>query len=87
MLLAPKPGRQLEFAHGVYRSAAGDYECGWKWEGDRLTYTFQVPFDCRAAFVPGIVGETVTVNGVETDRTALGKEFVAGRYVVETVVS
>lgn len=87
MLLAPKPGRQLEFAHGVYRSAAGDYECGWKWEGDRLTYTFQVPFDCRAAFVPGIVGETVTVNGVETDRTALGKEFVAGRYVVETIVS
>ncbi len=87
MLLAPKPGRQLESARGVYRSAAGEYECGWKWEGDRLTYTFQVPFDCAAAFAPGILGETVTVNGVETDRKELKKEFTAGRYVVETMVS
>ncbi len=86
MLLAPKPGRQLESARGVYRSAAGEYECGWKWEGDRLTYTFQVPFDCAAAFAPGILGETVTVNGVETDRKELKKEFTAGRYVVETMV-
>lgn len=86
MLLAPKPGRQLESAHGVYRSAAGDYECGWKWEEDKLVYTFQVPFDCAARFVPGMTGETITVNGVAVDKEALKKEFAAGRYVVETVV-
>ena len=86
MLLAPKPGRQLEFAHGTYHSVAGDYECGWKWEGEKLVYTFQIPFDCAAMFEPGMMGETVTINGVETDKEALQKEFKAGRYVIETVI-
>lgn len=86
MLLAPKPARQLESARGVYRSVAGEYECGWKWEGDRLLYTFQVPFDCTARFAPGMMGENVWVNGVEMSKETLQKEYTAGRYVVETVV-
>lgn len=86
MLLAPKPDRQMGFARGVYHSIAGDYECGWRWEGDRLIYTFEVPFDCTAAFAPGLLGETLRLNGKEMDRADLQKEFSVGRYVVETAV-
>ena len=86
MLLAPKPDKRLGFARGVYHSIAGSYTCGWKWEDDRIVYTFEVPFDCTADFAPGLLGEKIRINGMETDKISLREGFSAGRYEVETFV-
>lgn len=61
--LEPLPNAQLEHARAVYDSASGRWECGWKIDGDEVTYTAVVPFGCTAELV--IDGETRALDAGE----------------------
>lgn len=59
-LLRPLPDKRLGEAKATVETAAGHYESGWKYEGEKVRYTFTVPFDAEAEIVlTGVNGEKV----------------------------
>ena len=68
--LRPYPDRRLGFAEGSYLSPLGKIGAGWKYEGDEILYTFEVPCSCEATVIlPD--GQTCTVTpGLHQFRTA-----------------
>ncbi len=59
-VLRPMPDKRLGEAKATVETAAGRYVSGWKYEGDRVRYTFTVPFDAEAEIVlTGANGEAV----------------------------
>ena len=59
-VLCPQPDKRLGAAKAMVNTAAGYYESGWKYDGDKVTYTFVVPFDAQAELIlTGADGETI----------------------------
>ncbi len=69
LTLRPYPDRRLGFAEGSYKSPFGKITSAWKYEGDEILYTFEVPSNSDATVIlPD--GQTFTVTpGVHTFRT------------------
>ena len=58
--LRPYPDRRLGHAEGSYLSPLGRIGAGWKYEGDEILYTFEVPCNSEATVIlPD--GQTCTV--------------------------
>lgn len=49
--LRPYPDRRLGFAEGSYLSPFGKIGAGWKYEGDEILYTFEVPCNSMATVI------------------------------------
>jgi len=86
-LIAPKPDRSLEWARARYRSAAGVYESGWRFDGEGyITIDVLIPFNASATVVlPNADKNRLLVNGQPAhDVTQDGSNVVltlgAGRY-------
>lgn len=65
-LIAPKPDRSIEWAKARYRSAAGTYACGWRFEPDgMLTIDIAIPFNATAKVVlpEAAAAPDVHING------------------------
>lgn len=84
MRFAPRPSRKLSSARVKYRSAAGDYDCGWEWKNDGIAFCLTVPFDCSVEleFQAGLSLKGVLVNGLPIEEE-LRKEWCAGTYLIE----
>lgn len=69
LTLRPYPDRRLGFAEGSYRSPLGKIASAWKYEGDEILYTFEVPCNSDATItLPD--GQTYKVSpGIHTFRT------------------
>ena len=69
LTLRPYPDRRLGFAEGSYDSPLGTIASSWRYEGDEVIYTFEVPCNSDATIIlPD--GQTVTAApGVHTFRT------------------
>ncbi len=88
-LIAPKPDRSLRWARARYRSAAGWYESGWRFdEAGQLTLEIAIPFNARARVVlpAARVGE-IAINGTRSqDGEPVGGGVAltlgAGRYTI-----
>ncbi|MBO5938748.1 MAG: family 78 glycoside hydrolase catalytic domain [Clostridia bacterium] len=67
--LRPYPDRRLGFAKGSYLSPLGEISSAWKYEGDEILYTFEVPCNSNATVIlPD--GQTCKVApGIHTFRT------------------
>ena len=50
-VLKPQPDKRLGAAKAMVNTAAGYYESGWVYDGDKVTYTFVVPFDAEAEVI------------------------------------
>lgn len=58
--IAPRPGGNFTYAETVYDSIYGRVSCGWKKEGETISYTAAVPANCTAEIVlPGKRSMTV----------------------------
>ena len=62
--IAPKPDKSLQWARARYRSAAGFYESGWRFdEAGQLTLEIAIPFNAAATVVlPGAQLDEVSIN-------------------------
>ncbi|MBE0689895.1 MAG: family 78 glycoside hydrolase catalytic domain, partial [Anaerolineae bacterium] len=62
--IAPKPDKSLQWARARYRSAAGFYESGWRFdEVGQLTLEIAIPFNAAATVVlPGAQLDEVSIN-------------------------
>ena len=49
--LHPHPDRRLGFAEGSYLSPLGKITAGWKYEGEDILYTFEVPCNSEATVI------------------------------------
>lgn len=49
--LRPYPDRRLGFAEGSYLSPLGKIGASWKYEGDEILYTFEVPCNSEATII------------------------------------
>ena len=59
-VLRPQPDKRLGAAKAMVNTAAGYYESGWVYDGDKVTYTFVVPFDAEAELIlTDANGETI----------------------------
>ena len=83
--LRPQPDRRLRAAKAEYSSPAGQYRSSWRYEGEQLTYEFEVPFGAEAhLYLPLTDLKEKTINGAAIqDDTALDIVLEAGRYVVK----
>ncbi len=88
--IAPRPDRALEWARARYRSAAGLYASGWRYDAaGRLTIEVTIPFNASATVVlPDARLGAVTLNGQPLQGGAqVGADVVltlrAGRYRFE----
>jgi alpha-L-rhamnosidase len=63
--IAPKPDRSLHWARARYRSAAGFYESGWRFDDtEHLTIDLVIPFNASARVVfPGAQLGEISLNG------------------------
>lgn len=87
MRFAPRPCKKMSYAHARYQSVAGDYQCGWKREEDKIIYHLTIPFDCSVELdlQTGLKIKKVAVNGQPVEAKELDKEWHAGTY--EIVIS
>ncbi len=59
-VLRPQPDARLGAAKAKVHTAAGYYESGWEYVGDKVKYTFVIPFDAKADVVlTAADGETI----------------------------
>jgi len=63
--IAPKPDKSLQWARARYRSSAGVYESGWRFdETGQLTLEIAIPFNASASVVlTGAQVDEVSLNG------------------------
>lgn len=87
--IAPKPDPSLAWARARYRSAAGYYESGWRFdEAGGITFTIAIPFNAAATVVlPGARGRAITINGAplhdgEPNGDDVELTLGAGRYTI-----
>ena len=82
--ITPHTDVRLGSAKAEVKTAAGIYTSGWKLKhgGQRVTYTFSIPFGGEAEFVPDLPLENVTING-ETSSDPAGKVFGKGTYLIQ----
>ena len=60
-ILEPKPDKRLGEACVTIETAAGKYECGWKYDGEEVKYQFKVPFGATAELrLPGEEAEIIS---------------------------
>jgi alpha-L-rhamnosidase len=88
--LAPKPDPSLQWARARYRSAAGWYESGWRYnESEKLTYEFTIPFNAAATILLAEAkAEQINLNGTPfSDGRQVGGNvelhLPAGRYIID----
>lgn len=49
LFISPLPDRRFHLAAGRFRTAAGEYACGWEYsETGRLKVSFTIPFQAKA---------------------------------------
>lgn len=48
VILEPRPDKRLGEARAELETAAGKFICGWKYDGDAVSYEITVPFDATA---------------------------------------
>ncbi len=92
-LIAPKPDQSLQWARARYRSAAGLYESGWRFdEAGQITIEISIPFNASARVVlpDARLGE-VSINGESLsggEQIGDGVELTlgAGCYKVEYLI-
>lgn len=84
MRFAPRPDKRLSFVRAAYRSAAGDYDCGWEWKEGGILFFLTVPFDCCAEVdIPSeLIRKKVQVNGILVESEELRKKWYAGKYEI-----
>lgn len=77
--IAPKPDRSLQWARARYRSAAGLYASGWRYDATgRLTLEITIPFNASATVVlPDARLDEVTLDGCPVDHGAQVGDSVA----------
>jgi alpha-L-rhamnosidase len=64
VLLAPKPGRGIDWANAAIETSYGRAAIGWRLEGDTLVADVELPFGTTGEFTaPATGGSTVTVDG------------------------
>ena len=85
VVLAPHPDARLGEAQTCVRLAGGTYEAGWKMDGNRIRYTFTVPFDCELCFKADRPLKDITLNGQQVLEETLAVPFKAGSYVIEAL--
>lgn len=94
--LAPQPNQKINFAKAKLNTAAGLYESGWKYEGEKLIYNFRIPFAAQAELVlKQVPAEDVVINGTALTQSKFdyhmnGEELLvllgSGRYEVSHTV-
>ncbi len=47
-VIRPMPDPRVRFVKAKMDTASGRYEAGWAYDGEKLSYTVTVPFDCQA---------------------------------------
>ena len=83
MRFSPKPSRKLKWVHLEYRSVAGDYEAGWKWNGNMLELELKIPFDCEVEFDCSDLLDDIVVNGKSVSSKELVQRWNAGIYHIQ----
>ena len=85
--IAPKPDKSLQWAKARYRSAAGIYESGWRFdEAGHLTIEIAIPFNTSATvMLPNAHMGEILVNGLplyegEQNGSSVELTLGAGRY-------
>lgn len=82
--LAPQIDSRLEWVNMAYESASGQYKCGWHFNGDKVVFKVEVPFDAKAQFYfpkgfrTYMIGRTV-IEGDMAELTAGSYELTAIR--------
>ena len=74
------PEENCRFAQYVYLNLLG-----WKMDGNRIRYTFTVPFDCELCFKADRPLKDITLNGQQVLEETLAVPFRAGSYVIEAL--
>jgi alpha-L-rhamnosidase len=89
-LIAPKPDKSLQWARARYRSAAGWFESGWRFdETGRLIIDLNIPFnaDVNVLLPDALVGEiAINGNALQAGRQLDGcveLTLDAGQYTIE----
>ncbi|MBP3217191.1 MAG: family 78 glycoside hydrolase catalytic domain [Lachnospiraceae bacterium] len=83
VILAPHPDARLGQVSTCVQFAAGTYKAGWKMDGNRIEYTFTVPFDCELCFKADRALKNIRLNGETVTQAELPAVFTAGSYVIE----
>ena len=83
VILRPHPDARLGSAEASVRFAVGSYRAGWQLDGERITYTFTVPFDGCVLFRPDQALSDLTLNGQSVTAEAITGPFHAGTYTIE----
>ena len=64
MLLAPKPGRGIDWANAAIETSFGRAAIGWRLDGDTLVVDVELPFGTTGEFTaPATAASVVTVDG------------------------
>ena len=64
VLLAPKPGRGIDWANAAIDTGFGRAAIGWRLDGDKLEVDVELPFGTTGEFnAPATAASTVTVDG------------------------
>lgn len=49
--ICPHPDKVLGYAKASYQSPYGRIESGWKYDGDKVTYEFEIPSNTHAEVI------------------------------------
>ena len=64
VLLAPKPGRGIDWANAAIETSYGRAAIGWRLDGDTIVVDVELPFGTTGEFTaPATAASTVTVDG------------------------
>ena len=82
--ITPHVDARLSFARASVDMPVGKYESGWEINNDTVTYSFTVPFDGEAVFVPDKEITDITLNGDSISFDELVKRtFSKGNYEIK----
>ena len=82
--ITPHVDERLSFARASVDMPVGKYESGWEINNDTVTYSFTVPFDGEAVFVPDKEITDITLNGDSISFDELVKRtFSKGNYEIK----
>ncbi|MCR5107789.1 MAG: glycoside hydrolase family 78 protein [Lachnospiraceae bacterium] len=81
MRITPHTDKRLKWARASVDMSVGKYESGWELNKDTVSFSFRVPFDSEAVFVPDRELKEITLNGEKISQEDLvNRSFCMGDY-------
>jgi len=84
MIIAPHTDKRFAHMKASVNMTTGTYESGWELSGNTVCYTFSVPFDGEAVFVPDLELSDISLNGKNISKKELEETvFLKGSYTIK----